>query len=199
MRGRTGRAGTRPRPDVYFFADLFEPLLQILLVLAAKRGIPRAAVDLARFVFAFVELLARPLVVDVRVSSALSMIRSASCGGMKATPSRSPITRSPGITVTLPMRTGMLIPASDDACRSRSGARPVVRRHIHLRDAFQIADSTVDHDSAALGGLHDVVEEIVAGHRAAFFLPEQVHHQHVAGLQHVNGVLVVERVDSSRA
>ena len=47
------------------------------------------------------------------------------------------------------------------------------------------------HDQAAgLGGLHDVVEEVVAHDRPAVLLAEQVHHQHVPGLQHVDRGLV---------
>src|ERR1035438_5584821 len=46
------------------------------------------------------------------VSSALSTTCFTICGGMKYTPSLSPNTTSPGITVAPPMRTGTLMPVS---------------------------------------------------------------------------------------
>ena len=61
-----------------------------------------------------------------------------------------------------------------------------VGRHVHPRDAFQVADRAVHHQAAALRRLHDVVEQVVADDRAAFLLAEQIHHQHVARLQHVD-------------
>ena len=69
---------------------------------------------------------------------------------------------------------------------------PEVGRHVHFRDAFQVADRAVDHQAAALGRLHDVVEEVVADDRAALLLAEQVDHQHVARLQHVDRDLIVQ-------
>ena len=54
----------------------------------------------------------------------------------------------------------------------------------------RIAPSTTR--PAALRGLHDVVEEVVADDRPAFLLAEQIHDQHVARLQHVDRHLVVQ-------
>ena len=79
------------------------------------------------------------------------------------------------------------------------GARvhgPVIARHIHVGDAVEIAEGAIHNETAALGGLHDVVEEIVADDGAAFFLPEQVHHQHIARLQHVEDILIAEGRDA---
>src|ERR1035437_2204672 len=47
-------------------ADLRQALRQVLLVFFQQRRVARAAVDLARFVLAFVEFLSRPFIVDVR-------------------------------------------------------------------------------------------------------------------------------------
>ena len=77
-------------------------------------------------------------------------------------------------------------------------ALPEVRRHVHARNAFEVPDRAVDHQAPALRGFHDVVEEVVADDRAAFLLAEQIHHQHVARLQHVDRHLVVQARQSGR-
>ena len=71
-----------------------------------------------------------------------------------------------------------------------------VSRHVDLADAFQVADTSIHHQAAALGGPHDVMEEIVADDGAAFLLSVDVHHQDVAGLQHVDHGLVPQVVDA---
>ena len=45
---------------------------------------------------------------------------------------------------------------------------------------------SVHHEPAAVGRLHDVVEEVVADDRAALLLAEEIDDQHVARLQHVD-------------
>src|ERR1017187_10265270 len=50
-----------------FLADFLQALFEIFLVFLAQLRVARAGVDLARFVFALVELLARPFVVDVNL------------------------------------------------------------------------------------------------------------------------------------
>src|SRR5690606_27066640 len=52
-------------------AKLLQALLQILLVFLPQLGVARRAVDVARLVPALVELLLRPLVVDVRLVGAV--------------------------------------------------------------------------------------------------------------------------------
>ena len=82
------------------------------------------------------------------------------------------------LIVTLPMAVGC--------------ALPEVRRHVHALDAFEVPDRAVHHQATALRGLHDVVEQVVADDRAVLRLAEQIHHQHVAGLEHVDRRLVVQ-------
>src|ERR1035438_1298095 len=54
------------RASPLLLAHLVQALRQVLLVFLQQRRVPRAAVDLARFVLAFIELLARPFIVYVR-------------------------------------------------------------------------------------------------------------------------------------
>src|SRR5262249_31691470 len=69
----------RPFRARLLFADLFEALLQVFVVLFPQGRIAWAAVDFARFVFPFVELLAGPLVMDVsrvgRIDDPLRQLR----------------------------------------------------------------------------------------------------------------------------
>src|SRR5471030_1727090 len=58
-------AGYQPAPQILLLPHLLQPLLQILLVFLLQRRIFRAAINVARFILPLVELLARPLVVNV--------------------------------------------------------------------------------------------------------------------------------------
>ena len=90
-----------------------------------------AAIYLLRLVLTLVELLPGPLVVDV---GGVGIVQdpSMSCGGMKDTPSGSPTTRSPGNTVTLPIRMGTLR-RPPRRHRWRSGERDGNRRAFPFR------------------------------------------------------------------
>ena len=67
-----------------------------------------------------------------------------------------------------------------------------------VANPLQVANRAVHHEAAALGRLHDVVEEVVADDRAALSHAEQIDDQHVAGLQHVHRHLVVHPTESGR-
>ena len=54
----------------------------------------------------------------------------------------------------------------------------------------------VDHQAGALGRLHHVVEQVVADDGAALGLAEEIDHQNVARLQHVDRDLVVHAVEA---
>ena len=86
----------------------------------------------------------------------------------------------------------MTLPIARGMCVAEIG------RHVHSRNAFEVADRAVHDQPGALRGLHDVVEEVVANDRASFLLAEQIHHQHVARLEHVDRGLVVQPADSRR-
>ena len=96
------------------------------------------------------------------------------------------------------MRTGMLMPLMMTLLIAVGCACAEVRRHVHALNAFEVADRAVDDETGAFRGLHDVVEQVVADDRPTLFLTEEIDHQHVTGLQHVDGRLIRHPAQSGR-
>jgi hypothetical protein len=91
------------------------------------------------------------------------------------------------------------VDTGDDHVADRSRVHTAdVRGHRHLRDAFQVADGPIHHQPPVLRGLHDVVEQVVPDDRPALFQAEQIHHEHVPRLQHVDGGLVDHAAEPRR-
>ena len=65
-----------------------------------------------------------------------------------------------------------------------------IGRHLDRIDSLEVADAAVNHH-AGLGGLINIRGQIVADESPALLLSEQVHNDHVAGLEHVDDTLVV--------
>ena len=76
--------------------------------------------------------------------------------------------------------------------------RAEVGRHGHVPDPFKVANRAVDDESRASGALHDVVEEVVANDGPVLVHAEEVDHQHIARLEHVDRDLVVHAADAKR-
>src|SRR5262249_24623537 len=76
-----------------------------------------------------------------------------------------------------------------DRCRIN---RPEICRHVNLRDAIQIAHASVDNQTSSVCGLVHVKEEIVSDDGSIHLFPEHIDDQHIAGLEHVDGGLIVE-------
>src|SRR4051812_17280667 len=124
------------------------------------------------------------------VSSALSSTSCTNCGGTKYTPSRSATTKSPGITVALPMRMGTLIPV---IITLSIGVGSTERKYAGMSicaNSLQIADAAVHYQTAAMRGLHHVIKKIVAHDGAVNFFAEQIYNQYVSRLQHVDCGLI---------
>ena len=67
-----------------------------------------------------------------------------------------------------------------------------VSGHVDLGYAIQIADRSVHHQSASFRRFGQIVEEIVADDGAVIGLAEEVDHQHIARLNHVDRHLIVD-------
>src|SRR5260370_998238 len=74
-----------------------------------------------------------------------------------------------------------------DGCRI---GRTEIRRHIDLGDAIQVANAAVHNQPTTVRGFHHVVEETHIHDGAVHFLSIQIHHEHIAGLEHVDGGLI---------
>ena len=105
---------------------------------------------------------------------------------MKVTPVGVPSTMSPGSTVALPMRIGMLMPPSV-VLRIGVGSMPAAEeRHVgQFADAVVVADAAVD-DRARVRARLDRRREVVADERAFADFAVQVNHHHVVGQQRVD-------------
>src|ERR1039457_1729966 len=57
-----------------------------------------------------------------------------------------------------------------------------VRGHHHLRNPFQVAYRAVHHNASSLGGLHNVVEKVIAYEGSPVDLAEQIHYQDIPRL-----------------
>src|SRR6478752_10856689 len=64
--------------------------------------------------------------------------------------------------------------------------RPKVSGHVNFRNSVEVAHAAVHDQPAAVGGLHHIVEQIVSNDGSVDFLAEQIDHQHVSRLQHVD-------------
>ena len=115
---------------------------------------------------------------------------------MKNRPSSSPSTTSPGITVALPMRTGILIPVSITLFSESGAGAAIVGRHAGRNQLAEPEHAAVHHHAGA-GGLPDVVGELVADERSAIRLAEQVDHNHIVRAEHVDHGLVAQPPDAA--
>src|SRR5260370_41021788 len=68
--------------------------------------------------------------------------------------------------------------------------------HVDLGKSIQIANAAIDHQPCAASGFHHIEEEIVADEGSVHLLAEKVDDQHVAGLQHVDGGLIHQALES---
>ena len=137
--GRRRGAWLRPL-HVLFVRRGAELLLQIVVVLLEQRRIPRPAVDVGRLVLTLVELLLRPL-----------------------TPTRSPKTTSPGITVVLPIRTGMSTRAHFSHRESEGFRKGAKTRGLTDVSTRRCADTVFGEGDARLG-THSFSPQVFADH-----------------------------------
>ena len=69
--------------------------------------------------------------------------------------------------------------------------------HINLRNSVEIPNASIDDQPSTMGSFHHVVEKIVIHYRPVHLLAKQVHDQHIAWLEHVDGRLIGQRPDTA--
>ena len=146
--------------------------LHVLLIFLLQLGVAGRAVNFARLVLPFLEFF---FVHSswMWVSSARSMTSCTNCGGIKYTPSRSPTTRSPGMTVT-PDDAHRGIDAGQHHVPDRRGIdRAEGGRHVNLRNSFQVTDTAVHRQASAVSGFCHIKEEIVTNDGPVHFLSKR--------------------------
>jgi len=92
----------------------------------------------------------------------------------------------------------MLIPVNMTLPMGVGSTERKIRRHVDFRNSVEVANASIDDQSTAVDGFHDVIKQIVADDGPVYFFAKEIHHQHVARLEHVNRALVGESRDATR-
>src|SRR5207247_8732267 len=89
---------------------------------------------------------------------------------------------------------GNIDSSQHDIADGRGINRAEIRRHVDLGNSIEVTHAAVNNQPAAVSGLVHVEEEVVANDGAAYFFPEKIDNQHVAGLQHVDCSLIKKTI-----
>jgi hypothetical protein len=170
-------------------ASFLQAALEVFLILLDQFGIFGSAVDFAGFVLPFGKFLFGPIVMYADFVSAVEDILDE-------------LRRDEIDAFTIPDDeiTGHYGDAADADGHVDAGKHDVVDGgginvleiggHVDFRNAIEISNAAVDHQTAAFCRGHHIEKKIVADYCSADFLAEDVDNEDIAGLEHVNGSLV---------
>src|SRR5437016_5135806 len=169
------------------FLNFLQALLQIFLIFLLQFRVGRSGINFVRLVFHFVKFLLRPFVMNPdfisTVENFLHQLRRNEIHALAVTHNQ--ITRHYGNAAD---SHGNIDARQHHIPYRRWVDSFEIGGHINLRNSVEIPNASIDDQASTMGSFHHVVEKIVIHYRPVHLLAKQVHDQHIAWLEHVDGL-----------